>query len=76
MNGAASPFDVGMALLQKQFVALTPNEPYFYQDARFHGAEQATKQRLVPVSNPADVQVTRVGESLNVSRPMPAAQPV
>ena len=72
----SSPFDVGIALLQKEFVALTPNEPYFYQDARFRGAEQATKQRLVPVSSPADVQVTRVGESLNVSRPMPAAQPV
>ena len=72
----SNPFDVGIALLQKQFVALTPNEPYFFQDARFHGAEQATKQRLVPVNSPDDVQVTRVGQSLNVARPMPAAQPV
>ena len=72
----SSPFDVGFALLQKQFVALTPNEPCFFQDARFHGAEQATKQRLVPVSSPDVVQVTRVGQSLSVSRPMPAAQRV
>ena len=71
-----SPFDVGFAGLQKQFVALTPSEPYFFQDARYHGAEQATKQRLVPVSSPDDVKVTRVGQSLNVSRPMPAARPV
>jgi len=70
------PFDVGFALLQKQFVALTPNEPCFFQDARFHGAEQATRQRLIPVDKPADVQVQRVGDSLNISRPMPAAQPV
>jgi len=69
------PFDINLALLQKRFLALTPNEPCFFQDARFRGAEQATKQRLIPVSSPADVQVTRIGQSLNVSRPMPASQP-
>jgi hypothetical protein len=70
------PFDINIAFLQKQFVALTPNEPLFFQDARFRGAEEATRQRLIPVNDPADVQVKRVGKSLSVSRPMPACLPM
>jgi hypothetical protein len=70
------PFDVGFALLQKQWLALTPSEPYFFQDARFRGAEEATRQRLIPVDNPADVHVTRAGDALNISRPLPACQPL
>jgi len=71
-----SPFDVGFALMQRKFLALTPNEPCFFQDAGFGGAEEATRQRLIPVDDLADVQVTDVGNKIRITRPMPACQPI
>jgi hypothetical protein len=44
----ALPFDIGLAGLQRDFLALTPNRPFFYQDGRHGGAETATRTVLQP----------------------------
>ena len=48
-------FDQGMAELQRQFVALTPNRPMFFQDRSFGGMERATRNPLMPISGPVEI---------------------
>ena len=36
------PHDIGLARLQREFIALTPNRPFFYQDANYGGQQKGT----------------------------------
>ena len=59
-------FDIGLAALQKEFLALTPNCPFFYQDKNYAGHEAPTLYPLEPIADSTKFVLNKIGGRFSV----------
>jgi GR25 family glycosyltransferase involved in LPS biosynthesis len=60
--------DIAKAALQKDFIVLTPNRPFVYQDSRYGGHEKDTLLVLEPVSNIDGIKVNKTAKGFEIKK--------